>query len=733
MRKRSKGIIGFGLALSVGAFGSFAAKADAENIDVQLLSLNDWHGQITKETAIDVGEDEVMVGGADYLATHLKEYEADNENTLTVHAGDMIGGSPIIASAFQDQPVVEIMEAMEVDIGTVGNHEFDEGIEEFQRMVEGGDHPDVPETEGYDGMNFPNIAANVYDSSTDELLLNPYHIEEIDGARIGFIGVATTDTPGMVKVQGNENLEVRDELDAINTYADELVDEGISAIVVLAHNPASQQDAEFSNEVVDGKTIAKAEGGTMIEDVGEWEEELHDEVDVIFAGHNHETVNSTIKDDVQVVQAWEYGYAFGAVDIEIDPDSGDIVREATEAEVVYNTHDVEQDPEVAEIIAEYDELIEPIQNEVVGESLYDYESNRYPFNDRAYSDHAIGNLIADSMVWSMESDFGIMNGGGVRAGLNAGEVTFGDLYTIQPFQNMLQKFTVDGTGLREIMNNQITSYGLDYSIAGFQYTYRYDHDAQQGEVVDIMLPDGTPIEDDETYTVTTNDYSFLADNMDDYAIGDSEVGDIDSDVLRDYVKNEVKTIDMKPEGRIMQVGERFNDVPLDNWANPYVFDMSFNGLAKGTSESMFSPRTKITRAQFAYMLTRSLGLEASGDAPFDDITHLAQESQDEIAAAYEAGLVIGTSSDTFEPHKQIKRSQMVTMLMRAYEYENGEAHEPASEVFKDTDHLDEEMAAAVESAYELGYIDGYDGDEFKPNNTATRAQSAKVLSLYRLK
>ncbi|MGF2617975.1 5'-nucleotidase C-terminal domain-containing protein [Rossellomorea aquimaris] len=709
-------------ALSAGAFAApfstNTVNAETENIKVQLLSLNDWHGQIDTTTSIDLdGDDkkETVVGGAQYLATHLKDYENKNENTLIVHSGDMIGGSPMIASTFQDEPVVEVMEAIGVDVGTVGNHEFDEGIAEFQRMVEGGEHPDGKGTEGYDGMNFPNIAANVYDKSTNELILPPYQVEEIGGTKIGFIGVATTATPGMVQAKGNENLLVTDELEAINKYAEELTEQGVESIVILAHNTAEEQDGEITGDVAD------------------WETGLHEEVDVIFAGHNHETVNSTIGDNVAVIQAWEYGYMFGAVNLEIDPATGDIVRENTEAELVHTTQDVQEDPAVKEIIDRYEEKIAPVKNEVVGNSQYEYVSQRYPFNERAYADHGMGNMIADSMKWAMSSDFALMNGGGIRAGLDAGPVTFGELYTIQPFQNMLQKFTTNGKGLRTILTDQISKYGLDYSISGFKYTYSFDHAEGTGEIIDIMLPDGTPIKDDENYTITTNDYSFANKGMHEVAIGETEIGPIDSDATADYVRQLDGDIQSQAEGRIMQVSETFKDVPLNHWANSYIFDLAHNEIVKGKTPEYFDPQGSLTRAQFASMLTRSLGLEMTTAAPFSDTVNLKEETQAEIAAAYEAGIIEGTTPDTFEPNQPITRAQMVTMLMRAYSYENGEVHVPVKgNSFSDISIYNYEMQTAINAAAELGYVIGY-GDAFKPREGSTRGQAAKVLSLYFIK
>ncbi|WP_456273200.1 5'-nucleotidase C-terminal domain-containing protein [Bacillus sp. AK031] len=709
-------------ALSVGAFAapfsSKLVKAETENIKVQLLSLNDWHGQIDATTSVDLDGDntkETNVGGAQYLATHLKNYEAHNDNTLIIHAGDMIGGSPMISSTFQDEPTVEVMEAMGVDVGTVGNHEFDEGIAEFKRMVEGGEHPEGKGTAGYDGMNFPNIAANVYDKATGELILDPYNIQEVDGVKIGFIGVATTATPGMVQAKGNENLQVTDELEAINKYAEELTQQGVKSIVVLAHNTAEETESGLTGDVAD------------------WENGLHEQVDIIFAGHNHKTVNSTIGNNVAVIQAWEYGYMFGAVDIEIAPTTGDIVRGNTDAEVVYSTQDVEADPAVEAILDKYETEIAPVKNEVVGESSFDYVSQRYPFNERAYADHGLGNMIADSMKWAMNSDFALMNGGGIRAGLDAGPVTFGELYTIQPFQNMLQKFKTDGEGLRTILNDQISKYGLDYSIAGFKYTYTYDHEAKTGEIADMFLPDGTPIGDDDQFTVTTNDYSFANKGMHEVSIGDTEMGPIDSDATADFVKQLESPIDWKAEGRIMQVSDTFMDVPLSHWANSYIFDLAHNGIVKGKTPDYFDPQGFLTRAQFASMLTRALELEANDAAPFKDTVDLKEETQAEIAAAYEAGIIEGVNPDTFEPNKPITRAQMVTMLMRAYEYENGEVYVPVEENrFKDIDIYNYEMQAAINAAAEIGYVIGY-GDSFKPREGSTRGQAAKVLALYFIK
>ncbi|NRK74394.1 2,' 3'-cyclic nucleotide 2'-phosphodiesterase, partial [Salmonella enterica subsp. enterica serovar Typhi] len=130
--------------------------------------------------------------------------------------GDMIGGSSPVSALLQDEPTVEIMESLGFDVGVVGNHEFDEGVDEMLRMINGGDHPKG--TSEYDGMNFPVLAANVEYKESGELVLDPYTIKEIDGVKVGFIGVATVETPSMIVATGNEHIRFTDETEAINKY-----------------------------------------------------------------------------------------------------------------------------------------------------------------------------------------------------------------------------------------------------------------------------------------------------------------------------------------------------------------------------------------------------------------------------------------------------------------------------------------------------------------------------------
>ncbi|ASK61493.1 endonuclease [Virgibacillus phasianinus] len=503
-----------------------------DNLKVQLLSMNDLHGKIDQQYELDPNGDGTFetYGKMDYVAGAIEVREQTNPNTLIVHAGDMIGGSSPVSGLLQDEPTVEIMEEIGFDVGTVGNHEFDEGTDELLRMVNGGEHPDGLGTENYDGMNFPVLCANCVYKDTNETFLPPYYVKEVDGEKIGFVGVITQEAAGMVMPAGIQDIAFTDSTEAVNEAVGELQAQDVESIVLLAHIPAEQSGASATGQAAD---LAN---------------EVNDEVDVIFAAHNHKVVDGVV-DNKLIVQAYEYGKAFADVDVEIDRATGDIVKK--EAEVVYvNQSQVTPDPAVTAILEKYSEQIAPIMNEVLGYNATDLTGD-YSNN----GDHGLGNLIADGMKAAMDSDFAMMNGGGIRADLLAGDVTWGDLYNIQPFGNTLMKFEIKGADLYPIIQAQLSpKYGPDYSISGFHYTW----DPETSEVVDVTMPDGTPVDMDKTYTLTVNNFMGTSTGSKYAPISElgtnPEMGPSDLDATVDFVEglnsSEANPIEYGPEGRI---------------------------------------------------------------------------------------------------------------------------------------------------------------------------------------
>lgn len=488
-------------------------------IDVQLLGINDLHGQLDVTRKVG-GKD---VGRADYLAAYLKQRESENKNTLLVHAGDVVGASSPVSALQQDEPTIELLNKMGFDVGTVGNHEFDEGVAEMMRLIDGGTHP---ETGDFSGADFPYVAANVVDKESGEPILPPYVVKKVNGMPIGFIGVALSDTPSVVIPSAVAGVEFTDETEAINKAAAELKEQGVEAIVVLAHNPGTSQSdgSNASGEIAD---IAK---------------NVDDEVDVMFGGHNHSYLNTEV-DGKLLVQSYSYGTAFSDVDVQIDPRTKDIVTK--KAEIVTTFHDgIEPDAEVKEMLKKYEAKVAPIINQAIGTA-----ETTLTASQNAAGESALGNFIADAQRNAMKTDFAFMNPGGIRDDIEQGEVTWGELYNVQPFNNDLVKMTLTGQQIINLLNQQWENGKTRMlQISGLAYTW------SNNQVNGVYLPDGTAINPTAEYTVTAN--SFLAGGGDGFTVfneGENrEVGPVDLDALVNYVKKQPQSFTAEIEGRIKQ-------------------------------------------------------------------------------------------------------------------------------------------------------------------------------------
>ncbi|UQX47439.1 5'-nucleotidase C-terminal domain-containing protein [Bacillus velezensis] len=517
---------------------------DSGRVPLRIISMNDLHGKIDQQYELDLngdGKPDGTFGRMDYAAAYIKKAKAEKERAFVVHTGDMIGGSSPVSALFQDEPTVELMEDIGFDVGTVGNHEFDEGTNELKRIINGGDHPDGKGTSGYDGQDFPLVCANCKLKS-GEPFLPPYEIKYVSGIPVAFIGVVTRSAAGMVIPDGIKNITFTDEVKAVNDAAADLKKKGIKAIAVLAHMSAEQNGSAITGE------SAKLASGT------------DSEIDVIFAAHNHKVVNGEINGKL-IVQAFEYGKAIGIADLELDKESKDIVKKSAEIQYIDQSK-IKPDPDAAGILSKYEEKVKPIISEAVGEAAHDITGGYS--ND---GDTALGNLIADGMKAKMKSDFALMNGGGIRDGIKKGPITWGDLYNVQPFGNVLTKLEIKGKDLREIINAQISPvYGPDYSISGFSYTWN----PETGQAVDVKMADGTDIQPEKGYTVTVNQFMATAAGAKYGPIGklgkNPVTGPEDLEATVDYVKSFSAPISYQTDGRIRTASDA--ETPDDTGNQP---------------------------------------------------------------------------------------------------------------------------------------------------------------------
>ena len=194
-------------------------------------------------------------GGVAYLATHLAQARKGHRNSLTVAAGDIIGASPLLSAAFHDEPTIESMNKLGLDVTSVGNHEFDEGYKELQRMAKGGciedgdgaNNQNSCAAHTFRGANFDYLAANVKYAGTNQTILPSYSIKNVHGAKIGFIGMTLEDTPDIVTASGVAGLEFTDEVQTANALVPVLKRKGVNAIVVLIHQGGSPDKQKWTD------------------------------------------------------------------------------------------------------------------------------------------------------------------------------------------------------------------------------------------------------------------------------------------------------------------------------------------------------------------------------------------------------------------------------------------------------------------------------------------------------
>ena len=379
-------------------------------------------------------------GGASRTPTHIKALRATNSNTLTVGAGDLIGASPLVSALFHDEPTIEAMNSPGLDVTGVGNHEFDEGVDELHRMQYanqlGGDgcHPVDGCQDGtpFAGSIFQYLAANVFYAGTNTTILPPYEVHKVGNAKIAFIGLTFEGTPTVVTPSAVEGLEFRPEVATVNALVDKLRrEQGVKAFVVLLHQggaqrppapPASPSTTPAGDEYTDVNRCANFNGPAM-EAIAQG---LDARVRVIISAHTHQPYIRKMAGKL-VTSAASFGRLVTDIDLTIDHQSKTVTAATATNRIV--TQDVAQDPDAKAILDKYTALAAPLANRVVGSVTADIRSARNnPSGQNAAGEQPMGDAIADAMLEATKpTDFGgavaaFMNSGGVRARLLFGAV-----------------------------------------------------------------------------------------------------------------------------------------------------------------------------------------------------------------------------------------------------------------------------------------------------------------------
>ncbi|MBZ4017916.1 bifunctional metallophosphatase/5'-nucleotidase [Streptomyces purpurogeneiscleroticus] len=549
-------------ALPAGAGTPGGPGHSSRTVDVQLLSFNDFHGNLeppqgssgtVEEEQADGSRKKIEAGGVEYLANALRTARTGHPYSVTAAAGDLVGASPLLSGLFHDEPTVEAMNKLKLDVTGVGNHEFDEGRAELARLQNGGCHPkDGCYEDGriFEGADYPYLAANVTDEKTGKPILKPYTVWQHKGVKIGFIGVTLEGTPDIVSAEGVKGLKFHDEAETIDKYAKVLEKQGVKSVVALVHEGGAPASTAYNYDC-----DSPGPGDGISGPITDIAKKVTPKVDALVTGHTHQAYACTIPDPAgqprMVTSAASFGKLYTDTTLTYDRKTRDIVRTAVKSanHVVNRTQP--KAPDLTSLIKRWDKLAAPVANKPVG-----YISDDIAGRGASTPESPLGDVIADAQLEATAdsgkggAQLALMNPGGVRSDLafkasgNEGDgvVTYGEAFTVQPFTNMTNVIGLTGAQLITALQQQVSGANaaspkiLQVS-KGFTYTLDMTKSGADRVVKDSVKLNGEPIDPAKTYRVALNE--FLAGGGDGFPVfkdgKDKFVGPSDLDALTAYL------------------------------------------------------------------------------------------------------------------------------------------------------------------------------------------------------
>lgn len=470
----------------------------SSNKVVEILSFNDFHGNVL-ESGKNIG--------AAKLTGIIKEYQkrdeaSDTYGVATVSGGDIYQGTAI-SNILAGEPVSKMLEEIGIVASAIGNHEYDWGSDKIKPWAE--------------EAGFKFVAANLIDETTGVApeYAEPYVMTNVDGINIAFIGIATPETLTSTKAENVVGLKFLDIVETIDKYSEIVRAEGADIVVALTHSPA----LENSDGSITGEAAEIAKNAA--------------DVDAVVAAHNHKFVDGFVNNnntgkDVPVVQAGYNGRGLSVITFTFDENEEilDVEANTRQFYAESSTNEFPIDKNVEETIAKYNEQLAPTLLTEVTELKFDLDHDRYA------GVTPLGVTVAEAMRQEGGTQVAIANGGGIRAPLTKGTLTLGDMYTILPFDNNVVTMKVTGAKLKELIQHGINPDGFGWGqYSGLTVWY----DSETDEITSMRLSDGTKVEEDKYYTLTSID--FLMTGGDSYNF-DGHIDPVIIGEMRDIVINQ---------------------------------------------------------------------------------------------------------------------------------------------------------------------------------------------------
>lgn len=542
--------------------GPGAPLQNGSTVKVQILAINDFHGQLPDGRTLNKHN----AGSAPVLASYLNAAIASGhaDGTIIALPGDVVGSSPPGSGLLLDEPAILWLNSWAnagctpgTDtkdpscnmVATVGNHEFDKGVAELMRKIHGGNGTTniTHIVDPYPGAKMGYVCANVVWTANNTTILPPYTVRTVGGVPVAFIGAVTKETPGLERPDRIGGITFLDEAGAINQYIPEIQKKGVHAIVVLLHEGGSQAPYE-------GPT---RQDGNVTGRIAAIIPRLDGDVDVVLTGHTHAFTNAYLENaggkPVLVTQAYNSGTGFSDIDLTIDRASGEITGKSARIIPAYADlpPGTSPDPAAAAFLAEDAKLVSPLVDRFVAIASDNITREQNPAGEEA-----LGDLVADAQRAAMKADVGFSTTGSIRADIARGTITWGDLYAVQPFANADQSMTLSGAQIRRALERQWEKPAVEKNLIVSGLAYTWDATRPAGSRVTEVTVGGRPLDPEALYTVSMPDY--LAGGGDRYTIFregtnvTSGLSDIEALVL--YVEALPQPVNVTIDGRVRRAG-----------------------------------------------------------------------------------------------------------------------------------------------------------------------------------
>ena len=530
-------------------------------VHIKIIGVNDFHGHMPPSQMLN----NRPVGSAPVLASYIKSAmtSGNADGIILALPGDVIGHSPPQSGLLLDEPAMLFFNSFANQncsigsnspnascnvVATLGNNEFDYGIPEMFRMINGGNGTTtIPHiVDPYPGSRIGYVSANVVWTDKNTTILPPYTVRNVGGIPVAFIGATTILTPSLQNPANVKGLTFLDEADTINSYIPEIHKQGVYAIIVLLHEGGNQSpyySPTRLNETVTGRVtqiIPRLDPG----------------VDVVMSAHTHEFTNAFLNNNagkpVLVTQADMWSRAYADIDLTIDRTTGKIVEKSARIVPAYADQPpgTSPDPAATAFLAEEERMFASVANQTIGIAAHNITRE-----ENNAGESAMGDLVADGERAAMKTDVGFETSSDILADLSAGNITWNDLYAVQPAGGTVLSMTLTGKQILEALEQQWqdpTPPG-NLIVSGLEYTYNASKPAGS-RVIEVNIH-GVPLNPNKTYSVSMD--SFLVSGGSGYTTFENGLNITDGydniDTLVSYVESLPQPVNVTVDGRVRRI------------------------------------------------------------------------------------------------------------------------------------------------------------------------------------